>query len=280
LSFPTTVARVCQIHGITAQAYYQKRRRERAASPGEAEVLAAVGSVRQKQPKIGGRKLYVMLMGMLRRLRIGRDKFFALLRRHKLLIRRRRPRVWTTDSRHSYRRYRNCIKGKRPWRAAEIYQSDITYLRVGDDFAYASLVTDAFSRKIVGWSLEKTLAATGPIKALHRALRERGRRKRPLIHHSDQGVQYCCERYVKILKKCLATISMSKKGAPYENAIAERVNGILKHEYGLVDRFKTFRQARVALREAIHLYNNERPHLALGYQKPAEVHRQSLNQLN
>jgi transposase InsO family protein len=151
---------------------------------------------------------------------------------------------------------------------------------VGDGFVYASLVTDAFSRKIVGWSLAKTLSADGPIKALRMALRERGRRKRPLIHHSDQGVQYCCERYVKILKSHLATISMSKKGAPYENGKAERVNGILKHEFGLVATFSNFRHAKIALREAIWLYNNERPHLALGYKIPAEVHRQSLNQLN
>lgn len=264
---------------MTAQAYYQKRRHQQDAERKGAidAVLEKVRMIRRRHPRLGGRKLYSRLYLELQPLHIGRDKFYTLLRTHKLLVRPRRRRVWTTDSNHRYLTYEDLIKGRRrPTRVGEIYQSDITYVRVGDGFAYAALVTDAFSRKIVGYDLSLSRSPQSALRALRRALRHRVDERLPLIHHSDRGVQYCCSDYIEALQAAHAEISMGRKGHPEDNALAERVNGILKDEYGLGERFNAVEQARKVFLEAILLYNSDRPHLSLNYQTPDEVHRKSL----
>ena len=207
----------------------------------------------------------------LRLLKIGRDKLFDILRRRGLLVRRKRRAPGTTHWWHSLRRYDNLTRAFKPSRPNELWVSDMTYIPVEDGFAYASIITDAFSRKIVGYRLEPTLEATGPHKALQQALKEADSTE-GLIHHSDQGIQYCSRLYVDTLKKHGCRISMTSGGRPSENAMAERVNGTLKHEYMLGEGFNSFKQAKRALAEAVDLYNERRPHLSLAYEKPAEVH--------
>lgn len=270
------MAEVCHAHGITPQAYYQKRRRHRQRDSDVAFVVAHVNEIRTQHTRIGGRKLYRRLEKLLQWLRIGRDKFFDLLRDHGLLIRPRRRRTWTTDSKHPHQVYPNLIKKLSPTRAGQVFQSDITYVRLRDGFVFVSLVTDAFSRKIVGWALRPSLHADGPIEALKAALKQRSKKSLPLIHHSDQGIQYCAQAYTDILKAHEVQISMSEKGKPYQNAIAERVNGILKHEYGLADTFASIEEARRALEQAVRLYNTDRPHLSLDHRTPDQVHQESL----
>lgn len=223
--------------------------------------------------RVGGRKLQHMLLPLLEQhgIKIGRDKFFDILADNGLLVRRRKRRkVATTDSRHPYRRYPNLIKDMEILSARKVWVSDITYLRIGDDFGYLSLITDAYSKKIVGYNLYPSLKAEGPLLALDMALSQ-CRDTSGLIHHSDRGCQYCCAAYREQLESRGIVISMTERGDPYENAIAERVNGILKHEFGLDDDFSNFDQASQAVEIAIETYNNLRPHASCDYMTPEEA---------
>lgn len=203
---------------------------------------------------------------------MGRDSFFELLLNNGLLVRRRkRKKPVTTDSFHRYKKYKNLIKAFIPVGSNQLWVSDITYIHLKNGFAYLSLITDAYSRKIVGFYLSKTLEATGSIKALKMALLNNKVQPNTLIHHSDRGVQYCCNAYVAILKKKQIKISMTENGDPLENAIAERVNGILKDEL-LEDVYKDFDAAQNGVAKAISVYNHLRPHSSISYKTPVELH--------
>ena len=225
------------------------------------------------QRRLGTRKLYHMMSGFFseHKIEIGRDRFFDLLREEHLLIRRRRSRRPRTTVSCWWRRYPNLVRGTRPRSSGEVWVSDITYVRIGEGFGYLSLVNDAYSRKIMGHHLGRDLSARGCCLALKAALRdgEGG----PLIHHSDRGVQYSSAEYRKLLGK-RARISMTEKGDPLENAIAERVNGIVKEEL-LDERFSTFREARKMIDEAVRIYNHLRPHLSIDMLTPSEAHRRT-----
>lgn len=226
-------------------------------------------------PRLGGRKLQHILTPLLAQhgIDMGRDKLFDLLADNGLLVRRRKRRkAATTDSNHSYRRYPNLIRGMKVLSAEQLWVSDITYISLKEDFAYLSLVTDAYSRKIVGYCLYPSLKAEGPLQALDMALGAYSGYG-SLIHHSDRGCQYCCHQYTELLQDKGIRISMTEKGDPYENAIAERVNGILKSEFGLDDEFDTFEQAEQIVERAIGTYNNVRPHASCDYMTPSEAHR-------
>ena len=224
--------------------------------------------MRCRHPRMGCRKLFSRLQ---QDHNIGRDRFFALMRKHKLLIPRKRIYRRTTDSNHLFTTYKNELKDAVINRPHQAWVSDITYIRLSDRFAYLSLVTDAYSRKIVGWSLHPTLELDGVYHSAEKALKQLPKNARP-IHHSDRGIQYCCHAYIRLLKKHKISISMTEENHCYENSMAERVNGILKHEYGLRHRFNSYEEALEAVREAINLYNNDRPHLCLGFKTPDEVH--------
>lgn len=267
-----SIESICREHGKSRQAFYQARRRAKESAAREEMAVKIVEEEREQQPKMGTRKLYAMFNAAFRHLRIGRDKLFDLLRRKGLLVRRKRRSMGTTHWWHTLRRYANLVKEFTPRRPNELWVADMTYIPVGDGFAYASIVTDAFSRKIVGYYLSPTLEAEGPLKALNAALKDADRAD-DLIHHSDQGVQYCSKDYVKTLKKHGCHISMTGGGNPYENAMAERVNGTLKNEYLLGNGFNLLDDARNALAETVRLYNERRPHLSLAYETPAEVHK-------
>jgi len=269
-----TVASLCRAVGMSRQNYYQGERvRVRGEVDAEA-VVAMVRSERALQPCLGVRKLHAWLSAEWRSLgvRIGRDRLFDLLRGRGLLVERKRRRARTTDSGHGFRTYPNLLAGRELTGPHEAWVSDITYLGTDEGWLYLSLITDAYSRQIVGYEVSESLGAAGSLEALRMALAQLPADARPL-HHSDRGVQYCCRDYIACLEANQITVSMTEANHCYENAQAERVNGILKEEYGLGDRFRTRTQAIRSVREAVLLYNTRRPHTSLGYRTPEAVHQ-------
>ena len=270
-----TVKRLCAAVGISRQAHYRARRRRRRREIDESAVIELVKRERRLQPRIGGRKL----LRLLRReweealgIRMGRDRFFELLRRHGLLVeRRRRGAPRTTDARHGFRTYPNRYRDGTWTGPHQAWVSDMTYVRTDEGWLYAWLISEAWSRKIVGCSGESTLEAEGSLRALSMAVGQLPPGARPL-HHSDRGIQYCCWAYICRLEERGLVVSMTEENHCYENAQAERVNGILKQEYGLGETFRTRAQARKALRQAVRLFNTRRPHTSLGYRIPEQVH--------
>ncbi len=227
-------------------------------------------------PRIGTRKLHYMLADTLQKhdITIGRNKLFDLLAEYGMLVRRRRrKRINTTDSNHPFRKYPNLIRALQITRPNHLWVSDITYISLAEGFCYLSLVTDAYSRKIVGYCLHPTLKKEGPVQALKMAVADRVYRQ-PMIHHSDRGLQYCCGDYISLLEQSGISISMTEKGDPYENAIAERVNGILKSEFELDRDFDSLDAAKAAVDKAIDIYNQQRPHSSCNYLTPAQAHLQ------
>lgn len=275
-SEPKSQRTLCRLLGYTRQAYYKQRRRgERRALESEL-ILQQVVRVRERQKRIGARKLHHMLSGFLceHRIGMGRDALLDLLREHSLLVRRRRTRrPRTTVSALWMKRYPNLAKDLVPHSSNQLWVSDITYVRVASGFGYLSLVTDAYSRKIVGYHLARDLRARGCVAALRMALSANPERD-SLVHHSDRGLQYYCSTYTALLGSSRARISMTEKSDPLENAIAERVNGILKHEL-LKRRFQTFAEAREDIDRAVSIYNNLRPHLSIDMLTPSEAHQRT-----
>jgi putative transposase len=270
------VSAVCRFVGITRQNYYAGRqRRQRRRVDGDL-VEQLVQEQRQQQPRLGTRKLYWLLKGELEKagVKLGRDRMFEELRSKGLLVVRRRawqPR--TTQSRHALPVFRNLIKGLEVRQPNEVWVSDLTYLRTREGYLYLSLITDRMSRKIVGYHAADTLCASGSVRALEMALAELPAGAQP-IHHSDRGSQYCCHEYAGKLQERGLRISMTETDHCAENALAERMNGILKGEYGLAEEFGTKQQARRSIQQAAYLYNRCRPHTALGYRFPHQVHQE------
>ena len=239
-------------------------------------IVALVREQRQMHPRIGARKLLRLLRPELKDagVKVGRDRLFAILGAHGLLVEPKRGRPRTTNSRHCLPVFHNLVAGAQPDGPHQILVSDVTYIGTDEGFLYAALITDMFSRKIVGCYIGDSLEAEGCIQALHRAMAQLPAAAHP-IHHSDRGCQYCCHAYVDLLLARGLRVSMTEVLHCYENAMAERVNGILKQEYNLDGKFRTKAQAIAAFNQAVCLYNHNRPHLALGYRTPAEVHQQA-----
>ena len=236
-----------------------------------------VREIRQTLPKIGTRKLHYMINQKLveHRLEAGRDYLFDLLLKHRLLIRNRRRRIITTDSKHWMRKYSNLTLELQVINPEQLWVSDITYIRLINGFVYLSLITDAYSRKIVGYNLRKDLSAEGCLNALQMALLDRKHLQQQLIHHSDRGCQYCCKEYVDLLNENNIAISMTNNGDPYENAIAERVNGIIKSEFNLYSSQFGFDETSELIKETILAYNQFRPHASCDYLTPDQAHQKS-----
>jgi len=266
---------LCELFGVTRQAYYDAAEHEKKTSIAHMLVLSLVREYRSDIPLIGTRKLLFMLMPDLRQhgIKIGRDQLFELLRFHGLLIRRRKRIVKTTDSHHWLKKYPNLIKGLEVTGVNQLWVSDLTYIRTLEGFSYLSLITDAFSRKIVGFSLYQTLEAIGCICALKMAIVGRSCDSPYfLIHHSDRGIQYCSAEYVGILNDENIAISMTQSGSPYDNALAERVNGIIKNEFYPKRVYQNHKEAAKAITRIIHTYNNKRPHASIDYLTPDQAH--------
>jgi len=266
----------CSLFGHSRQAWYEQVKRKEEQHMCDALVLKMVKEIRQDLPRAGVTKLHILLREPLKAhdVQIGRDALYHLLGAHGYLLRYRRKRPCTTDSRHAYRKYPNLIR-QLPLltTAGQLWVSDITYLRLNDRFCYLSIVTDAYSHKIIGYCLYPTLHSQGPINALQMAARSK--RGSALIHHSDRGIQYCCAEYVQVLEGYNIRISMTENGDPYENAIAERVNGILKGEFLLDATFSSLAEGRQAVDSAVSRYNHIRPHASCDNLTPVEAHDQN-----
>lgn len=260
--------------GNSRQAYYQGVKYQQKEAYQDDMIIEEVLRYRKDQKRLGTRKLLEEMEIFLAShcFKIGRDAMFSLLDERGLLVRKRKRRgPQTTFSRHRFKKYPNLIRGFIPIGPNQLWVSDITYIHVGDGFAYLSLITDAYSRKIVGFYLSEDLTAEGPLAALNMALESNPIRP-DLIHHSDRGVQYCCDKYVKLLNKHVVKISMTENGDPLENAIAERVNGILKDEL-LEVCYSLFTEAKDDIAKAISTYNHLRPHGSIDNHKPVDAHK-------
>ncbi len=271
-----SVSVLCLRVSMSRQNYYAARRLRQRRQIDEAMIMELVRGERQMQPRLGGRKLLHLLREDLDEagVSIGRDRFFELLAESDMLVVPKPGAPRTTNSRHSLPVFANLLADKLLSAPNEAWVSDLTYIRTDEGFLYAALITDGYSRKIVGAHIGDSLEAEGCLVALDQALRSLPAGKQP-IHHSDRGCQYCCHEYVHRLQSRGLAISMTQIMHCYENAQAERVNGILKQEYELDRRFRTKAQARKAFEQAVWLYNHRRPHLRLNYRFPAEVHEEA-----
>lgn len=260
--------------GYTPQAYHKQNKKELTEQVNEQLILQQIDAARKYQPRCGGRKLFIMLQPFFKQYNItmGRDSFFNLLRKNKMLVRRTKRSVHTTQSHHHYRLYPNLAKDFSPMKAHELWVSDITYIPLKERFAYLFLITDGYSRKIVGFHVNDDMKVSSAVVALKKALQQ----KPPetiVIHHSDRGIQYCSTEYVELLQQHHALISMTQSGDPLENAIAERVNGILKTEL-ISSYYNTIEEASLHITRCITIYNYKRRHTSLNYQIPNDVHTQ------
>lgn len=267
-----SIQTLCSLLGYSRQSYYQYQQHKQKQALQVDLLLWQVALIRKQQKRLGTRKLFFLMRHFMQQhsIQIGRDTLFALLRENGLLVRRRKQKKpVTTFSNHWMRKYDNLIIDFIPTVPNQIYVSDLTYITFKDSFANLSLVTDAYSRKIVGFCLAETLSADGCIQALKMAIANAN--GDILIHHSDRGTQYCCMDYVALLTKHNINISMARSGDPLENALAERVNGILKDEL-LEEQYANFDQAQQAVALAISIYNHQRPHSSIDMLTPVEAH--------
>ncbi len=254
---------------------YKKEKREQQELIETLIIVDAVKKIREEQPHIGVRKLQVLLKPVLQKqgIKIGRDGLFDLLREFGLLVKLKRYKHYTTQSKHQFYKYPNQIKDIMITASNQLWVSDITYIETGSRYNYLFLITDAWSKKIVGYNLSSSYSAQGAIQALKMAFNN-NRISEGLIHHSDRGIQYCSKEYTLLLKKKKVVISMTENSDPYENAIAERVNGILKTEL-LQVKYDNEQQASKAIQKAVTIYNTKRPHLSIGLLTPETAHRKN-----
>jgi transposase InsO family protein len=271
-----SLTRLCRLFGITRQSYYQHCWELSDISVEHSIILNAVRGLRKLHPVMGGRKLYCLLQPVLlsHQIKIGRDALFDLLSAHQLLVKKKRRSVRTTWSNHWLKKYPNLIKSYKPQRPGQLWVADITYVTTPTGFLYLSLITDVYSHRIMGYHIAPNLQAVHCVKALQMALNHSG--ARPLIHHSDRGIQYCSAEYVSLLSAAGIKISMTESGDPLENPLAERVNGIIKNEYLVHYKINNYLQARRLLRAVITRYNNQRPHESIKMLTPEVVHQQML----
>jgi putative transposase len=269
---------MCLQFGYTKQAFYKQLKTAQNATLQNEVVLELVQEKRKIWKRGSGRNLHQSIKKELceHEIKMGRDTFFDLLRENKLLIKPKRFRTKTTCSFHHFNKFNYLIKDRIPFRSNEIWVSDITYLWLKklDKFCYLSMITDLYSRKIVGYCVHEDLSVNGCLEALKMALKQRVNKLENLIHHSDRGVQYCSHAYVKLLHKNNIQISMTQTGDPLENAVAERINKTIKEEF-TNDRqinFTTIVEAKTEIRKFIEFYNSKRPHRSVEWLTPNEAH--------
>jgi transposase InsO family protein len=269
-----SLANLCSWFGLTRQAYYQSKNRVEKDLIAQEILLDKIGDIRKDHKRLGGRKLFFKLETFMHEhnIKMGRDAFFDLLRDNKLLIKQRKRHHVTTNSNHWMKKYPNLIKDIEPLGPNHVWVSDITYWKTKGGHYYISFITDAYSRKIVGYHVADTMEAIESATALKMAIKTLKISAEGLIHHSDRGSQYCSSMYVNMLKKEGIKISMTENGDPLENAIAERINGIIKGEYLFDYLIKTLLNAKEVLKSVVKLYNEDRPHSSIGNAVPSQVH--------
>lgn len=261
----------CALFGLSKQAYYKQIRQKQQKVTTHHLARASVLQLRRCMPRLGTRKLHYLLKR--NSIPIGRDQLFDLLRDEGLLVLKRKKYTVTTNSKHWLRKYPNLTKDMALVRPEQLWVADITYLDMKNGNLYLHLVTDAYSKRIMGYELCDNMEATSTLKALQMAIGSR-QYTSPLIHHSDRGLQYCSKIYTACLTQNGITISMTENGDPYENAIAERVNGILKDEFGLSEQMQNIADAALQTNQSISTYNNQRPHLSCNMLTPKQMHSQ------
>lgn len=265
---------LCRSLGVSRQAHHKHGRRSERVLEGQGTIVQLVRGIRATQPKLGVVKLYGKLKGRIAQLPVpfGRDRFFDLLRGEGLLVRKRQRSVRTTFSQHDLPLYPDLVKGLVITRPGQVWVSDITYWSVEDGFYFIFLITDACSHKIIGHHVALGMDGEHAVAALHMAQRSSPHALEGIIHHSDRGSQYCFANYVKALKIEGMRISMTETSDPRDNAIAERVNGILKNELLAHHRVHNITQAKFLLDEAVRIYNQERPHMSCNMLEPEQAH--------
>lgn len=261
--------------GITRQRYYRSfwilsDKQSRAD-----KVISLVQELRSHMPRIGTRKLYHILQVPLSELHVGRDKLFRILKANHMLITPKRSYRKTTESHHRFHKHKNLLQNIDIVRPEQVWASDITYIGGRNSHTYLALVTDTYSKKIVGYNLSDSLETSGSLSALQMALKSRMYKKEPLIHHSDRGLQYCSDAYQSLLHKHKITPSMTESYDPYANAIAERVNGIIKGEFLLENYNLNLSSMKMLVRESVDTYNKLRPHWSCHMKTPEQMHLQS-----
>lgn len=261
----------CELFGYSKQAYYKQFKHQTKRADSYSLLKAEVLQIRRQMPRLGTRKLHFLLH---KTCPIGRDRFFDLLRKEGLLVLKRKKYTVTTDSRHWMRKYPNQIKGLILTRPEQLLVADITYIDTIEGNAYLHLITDAYSKQVMGHELGSSMEAASTLKALHMAISKRKYPETDLIHHSDRGLQYCSKLYIDHLVNNNIQISMTENGSPYDNAVAERMNGIFKEEFGLGQRINNLKEARHLARESIDIYNRLRPHLSCQMLTPQCMHSQ------
>jgi putative transposase len=264
---------VCAFFEFSRQAYYKQLKVQSQRDMKDDFVVEIVQKARRNNKMLGVRKVYEKFGREIHNINpsLGRDKLFSLVSSRGLLIRRRRKYARTTQSRHRFRKYKNEIKDFKATRPHQLWVVDMTFIRIKKGFVYLFLLTDAYSRKVVGWSLTGSPDVKSAMQALRMAIRQCPDRS-GLIHHSDRGFQYCSPAYVKVTESTGIKMSMGEVGNCYENAMAERVNGIFKGEYGFDQTFKNIKEALKAIKEGIKDYNEQRPHWGLNLKIPSVVH--------
>lgn len=269
-----SISALCESFGVQRNAYYKILKSEVKHKQNAIKVLTFVKQQRKDQPRGGTRKLHKHMQEdvKMQELKIGRDKLFDILRENNMLVKKKRSYVKTTDSNHHFRKHKNLIKDLKIVRSNQVWVADITYIRLVKGHCYLALVTDLYSRKIVGYDVSNSLELVGCLRAFKRAHRQ-ARPAHGLFHHSDRGSQYCSNEYVGLLKKNNVNISMTVENHCYENAVAERVNGILKDEFYLDECFANLDLAKKACDNAIKIYNTKRLHLSLNYKTPDQVYK-------
>lgn len=265
-----SISALCRQLGYTKQAYYKSLSALRRSSCVKAQVKLQVLSIRRHLPRLGTRKLHHMLGAC----GLGRDALFKLLKEEQLLVGKKKRYTKTTNSKHWMKKYPDLVQGRTPTRPQQLWVADITYLSMGKDFCYLHLLTDGYSKKIVGYHLSDDLAAHSSVQALKMAMGHQQSLK-GLIHHSDRGLQYCSSLYTELLKDNGIAISMTQTGSPYDNAVAERINGILKDEFALDSIFSDRSQLVKQLDQSIIAYNTLRPHLSNNMLTPVAMHQQT-----
>lgn len=262
-----SVQKSCAVIKYNRSSYYKRLRNKKADESKSEAIIKQVQNIRGELPRLGTRKLQYLLQQ--RGYYCGRDWLFDTLREARLLVHKHKRYCYTTNSNHRFKVYKNHYKDLDITQSNQVWVSDITYLKTKQGFCYASLITDAYSRMIVGYDVHQTLEKKGVMNALNKALRRYGS---PLMHHSDRGTQYCSRQYTQKLKSKGIRISMTEDGNCYDNALAERMNGILKDEFLLNQQFTDIHHARKALSQSVSTYNNKRPHLRLNFKTPREIH--------
>jgi transposase InsO family protein len=274
VSYQESISSTCELLGFSRQVYYRAIRSREKRQIIASKVIELVQWVRIEQPRIGTRKLYHILQASLLELGVGRDRLFAILKANKMLIKPKRSYHITTNSHHRFRKHKNLIKHQLTTRPEQVWVADITYVGNRQNPMYLSLITDAYSRKIVGYHIDNTLEVNASLKALKQAVKNRCYPDYKLIHHSDRGLQYCSKPYQEVLRKHKIQCSMTESYDPYQNAIAERINGILKQEFLINSQETDITTMKRIVKQSIDIYNAKRPHLSCNMLTPEQMHKQ------